>query len=82
MEINKFYINGKWATPNGQKKLISIILPLKRSWSGSFRQDDVNAAIAAANVVLLLQSIFDRKKQFAKILDGMMKKVRSCSSNF
>lgn len=79
MEINKFYINGKWATPNGSEK-IDIYNPATEEKVGqvvSGTEDDVNAAIAAANnafAVATNLSLTERKTILQEILDGMMER--------
>ena len=79
MEINKFYINGKWVTPNGSEK-IDIYNPATEEKVGqvvSGTEDDVNAAIAAANnafAVATNLSLTERKTILQEILDGMMER--------
>ncbi len=79
MEINKFYINGKWVTPNGSEK-IDIYNPATEEKVGqvvSGTEDDVNAAIAAANnafAVAANLSLTERKTILQEILDGMMER--------
>ena len=79
MEINKFYINGKWVTPNGSEK-IDIYNPATEEKVGqvvSGTEDDVNAAIAAANnafAVATKLSLTERKTILQEILDGMMER--------
>ena len=79
MEINKFYINGKWVTPNGSEK-IDIYNPATEEKVGqvvSGTEDDVNAAIAAANnafAVATNLSLTERKTILQEILEGMMER--------
>ena len=79
MEINKFYINGKWVTPNGSEK-IDIYNPATEEKVGqvvSGTEDDVNAAVAAANnafAVAANLSLTERKTILQEILDGMMER--------
>ena len=76
MEINKFYINGKWVTPNGSEK-IDIYNPATEEKVGqviSGTEDDVNAAVAAANNAFAIASnlsLTERKTILQEILDGM-----------
>ena len=70
MEINKFYINGEWATPNGSGK-IDIYNPATEAKVGhvvSGTEDDVNAAIAAANDAFAVATNLSltERKQFCK----------------
>ena len=77
MEINKFYINGKWVTPNGSE-IIDIYNPATEEKVGqvvSGNEDDVNAAVHAANnafAVAANLSLTERKTVLQEILDGMM----------
>ena len=79
MEINKFYINGKWVTPNGSEK-IDIYNPATEEKVGqviSGTEDDVNAAVTAANnafAVAANLSLTERKTILQEILDGMMER--------
>ena len=79
MEINKFYINGKWVTPNGTEK-IDIYNPANEEKVGqviSGTEDDVNAAVTAANnafAVAANLSLTERKTILQEILDGMMER--------
>ena len=79
MEINKFYINGKWVAPNGSEK-IDIYNPATEEKVGqvvSGTEDDVNAAIAAANnafAVATNLSLTERKTILQEILEGMMER--------
>ena len=79
MEINKFYINGKWVTPNGSEK-IDIYNPATEEKVGqvvSGNEDDVNAAVHAANdafAVAANLSLTERKTVLQEILDGMMER--------
>jgi len=79
MEINKFYINGKWVTPNGSEK-IDIYNPATEEKVGqvvSGNEDDVNAAVTAANdafAVAANLSLTERKTVLQEILDGMMER--------
>ena len=79
MEINKFYINGKWVTPNGSEK-IDIYNPATEEKVGqviSGTEDDVNAAVIAANnafAVAANLSLTERKTILQEILDGMMER--------
>ena len=77
MEINKFYINGKWVTPNGSE-IIDIYNPATEEKVGhvvSGNEDDVNAAVTAANDAFAIAanlSLTERKVVLQEILDGMM----------
>tara|TARA_E500000081_G_C6117796_1_gene346177 strand:+ start:35 stop:1453 length:1419 start_codon:yes stop_codon:yes gene_type:complete len=79
MEINKFYINGKWVTPNGSEK-IDIYNPATEEKVGqvvSGNEDDVNAAVHAASnafAVAANLSLTERKTVLQEILDGMMER--------
>ena len=79
MEINKFYINGKWVAPNGSEK-IDIYNPATEEKVGqviSGTEDDVNAAVTAANnafAVAANLSLTERKTILQEILDGMMER--------
>ncbi|MDA0345416.1 MAG: aldehyde dehydrogenase family protein [Proteobacteria bacterium] len=79
MEINKFYINGKWVTPNGSE-IIDIYNPATEEKVGhvvSGNEDDVNAAVTAANdafAVAANLSLTERKVVLQEILDGMMER--------
>jgi len=79
MEINKFYINGKWVTPNGSEK-IDIYNPATEEKVGqviSGTEDDVNAAVTAANNAFAVAadlSLTERKTVLQEILDGMMER--------
>ena len=79
MEINKFYINGKWVTPNGSEK-IDIYNPATEEKVGqvvSGTEEDVNAAVTAANdafAVATNLSLTERKTILQEILDGMMER--------
>ncbi len=79
MEINKFYINGEWITPSGSEK-IDIYNPATEEKVGqvvSGTEDDVNAAVAAANnafAVAANLSLTERKTILQEILDGMMER--------
>ena len=79
MEINKFYINGEWVTPNGSEK-IDIYNPATEEKVGqviSGTEDDVNAAVTAANnafAVAANLSLTERKTILQEILDGMMER--------
>jgi len=79
MEINKFYINGEWNTPSGSEK-IDIYNPATEAKVGhvvSGTEEDVNAAIAAANnafAVATNLSLTERKTILQEILDGMMER--------
>ena len=79
MEINKFYINGKWVAPNGSEK-IDIYNPATEEKVGqviSGTKDDVNAAVTAANnsfAVAANLSLTERKTILQEILDGMMER--------
>ena len=79
MEINKFYINGKWVTPNGSEK-IDIYNPATEEKVGhvvSGTEEDVNASVKAANdafVVAANLSLIERKTILQEILDGMMER--------
>ena len=79
MEINKFYINGKWVTPNGSEK-IDIYNPATEEKVGhvvSGNEDDVNAAVTAANDAFAVASnlsLTERKTVLQEILDGMMER--------
>jgi aldehyde dehydrogenase (NAD+) len=79
MEINKFYINGEWVTPSGSEK-IDIYNPATEEKVGqviSGTEDDVNAAVAAANNAFAISSnlsLTERKTILQEILDGMMER--------
>ena len=79
MEINKFYINGEWVTPDGSEK-IDIYNPATEEKVGhvvSGSEKDVNAAVKAANDAFALAanlSLEDRKQILQEILDGMMER--------
>ena len=79
MEINKFYINGKWVAPNGSEK-IDIYNPATEEKVGqvvSGNEDDVNAAVHAASnafAVAANLSLTERKTVLQEILDGMMER--------
>ena len=79
MEINKFYINGKWVTPNGSEK-IDIYNPATEEKVGqvvSGNEDDVNAAVHVASnafAVAANLSLTERKTVLQEILDGMMER--------
>ena len=79
MEINKFYINGKWVTPNGSE-IIDIYNPATEEKVGhvvSGNEDDVNAAVHAASnafAVAANLSLTERKTVLQEILDGMMER--------
>ena len=79
MEINKFYINGKWVTPYGSEK-IDIYNPATEEKVGqvvSGTEDDVNAAVAAANNAFAIATnltLTERKTILQEILDGMMER--------
>ena len=79
MEINKFYINGEWVTPDGSEK-IDIYNPATEEKVGhvvSGSEKDVNAAVKAANDAFALAAILsleDRKQILQEILDGMMER--------
>ena len=79
MEINKFYINGKWVTPNGSE-IIDIYNPATEEKVGhvvSGNEDDVNAAVTAANDAFAVASnlsLTERKTILQEILDGMMER--------
>jgi len=79
MEINKFYINGEWITPSGSEK-IDIYNPATEAKVGhvvSGTEEDVNAAVAAANnafAVAANLSLTERKTILQEILDGMMER--------
>lgn len=79
MEINKFYINGKWVTPNGSEK-IDIYNPATEEKVGqvvSGTEEDVNAAVKAAHdafTVATNLSLTERKTILQEILDGMMER--------
>jgi len=79
MEINKFYINGKWVTPNGPEK-IDIYNPATEEKVGqvvSGTEEDVNAAVKAAHdafAVAANLSLTERKTILQEILDGMMER--------
>ena len=79
MEINKFYINGKWVTPYGSER-IDIYNPATEEKVGqvvSGTEEDVNAAVTAANdafAVATNLSLTERKTILQEILDGMMER--------
>ena len=79
MEINKFYINGEWVTPNGSEK-IDIYNPATEARIGhvvSGTKEDVNAAVKAAYdafAVAANLSLTERKTFLQEILDGMMER--------
>ena len=79
MEINKFYINGEWVAPDGAEK-IDIYNPATEEKVGqvvSGTEDDVNAAVTAANdafAVATNLSLTERKTILQEILDGMMER--------
>ena len=79
MEINKFYINGEWVAPDGSEK-IDIYNPATEEKVGqvvSGTEDDVNAAVTAANdafAVATNLSLTERKTILQEILDGMMER--------
>ena len=87
MEINKFYINGKWVTPNGSEK-IDIYNPATEEKVGqviSGTEDDVNAAVTAANnafAVAANLSLTERKTILQEILDGMMRESQILLKQF
>ncbi len=76
MEINKFYIDGKFVEPDGSDK-IDIVNPATEEIAGyvtSGSPKDVDSAVAAANEAFpkaMALTLDQRKKILEEILDGM-----------
>ena len=76
MEINKFYIDGKFVDPDGSEK-IDIVNPATEEVVGhviSGSNKDVDLAVAAANKAFpkaMALTLDQRKKILKEILDGM-----------
>ena len=79
MNIDKFYINGKFITPHGEEK-IDIVNPATEEIIGfviSGSEDDVNNAVDSANAAFTLASnltIQQRKKILEEIIEGMQER--------
>ena len=79
MNIDKFYINGKFMTPHGEEK-IDIVNPATEEIIGfviSGSEDDVNNAVDSANAAFTLASnltIQQRKKILEEIIEGMQER--------
>ena len=79
MNIDKFYINGKFITPHGEEK-IDIVNPATEEIIGSVisgSEDDVNNAVDSANAAFTLASnltIQQRKKILEEIIEGMQER--------
>lgn len=79
MEINKFYINGEWVSPDGSE-IIEIFNPateekIGQVTSGSIK--DVNDAVKSANNAFEVASnleLDEKKKILEEILEGMQER--------
>jgi NAD-dependent aldehyde dehydrogenases len=87
MEINKFYIDGKFVDPDGSEK-IDIVNPATEEVVGyviSGSNKDVDFAVEAANKAfpeVMALTLDQRKKILEEVLEGMEERREDFAQNY